>query len=68
MPGCEHKRTEFMMRRDGVDYLRCLDCDQVFEAEDLEQIPADDLEEEEPPRAASPAPHRDRKEAGPTVA
>lgn len=27
-----------MMRRDGVDYLRCLDCDSVFEAEDLEQI------------------------------
>jgi hypothetical protein len=41
MPECEHKRTEFLMRRDGTDYLRCLDCDQVFEAEDLEAI-ADD--------------------------
>ncbi len=50
MPGCEHKRTEFMMRRDGVDYLRCLDCDQVFEEEDLEQIPVYDDEEEELPR------------------
>lgn len=50
MPGCEHKRTEFLMRRDGVDYLRCLDCDQVFEAEDLEQIPLDDDAEEEPRR------------------
>jgi hypothetical protein len=49
MPGCEHKRTEFLMRRDGVDYLRCEDCDQVFEAEDLEQVPAYD-EEEEPRR------------------
>jgi len=48
MPGCEHKRTEFMMRRDGVDYLRCIDCDQVFEAEDLDQIASvyDDVEEE----------------------
>jgi len=36
------------MRRDGVDYLRCLDCDQVFEAEDLEQLPA--YEDEEEPR------------------
>ena len=27
------------MRRDGVDYLRCLGCDQVMEADDLEQLP-----------------------------
>jgi hypothetical protein len=50
MPGCEHKRTEFMMRRDGVDYVRCLDCDQVFESDDLEQAPAYDDYEEEPRR------------------
>ena len=34
---CEHARTEILARRDGVDYLRCLDCDQVFEGEDLVQ-------------------------------
>ena len=46
MPGCEHKRTEFLMRRDAVDYVRCLQCDAVFEAEDLEQLPAfDDVDE-----------------------
>ena len=38
------------MRRDGVDYLRCLDCDQVFEAEDLEQLAVDDEPEEQPRR------------------
>ena len=38
MPGCEHKRTDFLMRRDGVDYLRCLDCDYVFESDDLEPV------------------------------
>ena len=42
---CEHTRTEIMARRDGIDYVRCLDCDQVFEAEDLETVP--DVEEEE---------------------
>ena len=47
MPGCEHTRTEFLMRRDGIDYMRCVECDQVFEAEDLEAIPADDEEMEE---------------------
>ena len=38
------------MRRDGVDYLRCMQCDAVFESEDLEQIPAelDDDSEETP--------------------
>jgi hypothetical protein len=49
MAACEHKRTEFLMRRDGVDYIRCIDCDQVFEAEDLEQISIDYESEEEPP-------------------
>jgi len=42
---CNHSRTEIMARRDGVDYVRCLDCDQVFEAEDLETMPPyDELE------------------------
>jgi hypothetical protein len=36
---CDHDRTEILARRDGVDYVRCLDCDQVFEAEDLETVP-----------------------------
>jgi len=41
------------MRRDGVDYLRCVDCDQVFEAEDLEQVPLYDEEDEARRRKAS---------------
>jgi len=45
MPGCDHTLTEFMMRRDGVEYLRCLDCGHVFESEDLDPPPpADDRE------------------------
>ncbi len=47
MQNCEHLRTEIMARRDGVDYVRCLDCDQVFEAEDLETVPV--YEDDEPP-------------------
>jgi hypothetical protein len=35
MPDCQHTKTEFLMRRDGIDYMRCLACDQVFEADDL---------------------------------
>lgn len=50
MQACQHERTEFLYRRDGIDYLRCLDCDQVFEAEDLETVPVYDEEEEEPPK------------------
>ena len=49
MKPCTHNHTEFMCRRDGVDYIRCLDCDQVFEADDLEvSATIDDEEEEEP--------------------
>jgi Zn ribbon nucleic-acid-binding protein len=43
-PHCDHPRTELIARRDGVDYVECLDCRQIFEAEDLEQ---ENLEEEE---------------------
>jgi len=43
---CKHARTEVVARRDGVDYVRCLDCRQIFEAEDLEPVPA--LDDEEP--------------------
>ena len=31
------------MRRDGIDYMRCIACDQVFEADDL---PLSAVEEE----------------------
>lgn len=44
-PVCEHTRTELIARRDGVDYVRCLDCDQVFESDDLDQTPVSDEEE-----------------------
>lgn len=50
MQGCEHERTEFLYRRDGVDYLRCLDCGQVLEAEDLDSVPVYDDEEEPSPK------------------
>jgi hypothetical protein len=47
MKPCTHMRTEFLWRRDGVDYMRCMDCDQVFEAEDLETVPSFDESDEE---------------------
>ena len=46
MEPCTHNRTEFLCRRDGVDYIRCLDCDQVFEADDLEASASIDEENE----------------------
>ncbi|MEO7650222.1 MAG: hypothetical protein ABIZ80_07120 [Bryobacteraceae bacterium] len=44
-PDCEHTRTIVIARRDGVDYVECLDCRQILEAEDLEPVVADDEEE-----------------------
>lgn len=35
---CTHDRTEIVARRDGIDYVRCRDCGQVYEAEDLEPV------------------------------
>ena len=51
MQPCKHDRTEILARRDGVDYVRCLDCDQVFEAEDLEAVPAAYDEDDQQPAA-----------------
>jgi len=43
---CQHHRTEVIARRDGIDYVQCLDCRQIFEAEDLEPVPVYDDEEQ----------------------
>ncbi len=42
---CAHKSTVILARRDGVDYVECLDCRQVFEAEDLEPVAAEEDED-----------------------
>ena len=44
-PPCKHARTEVLARRDGVEYVCCLDCRRIFDAEDLEPVPALDEEE-----------------------
>src|SRR3974390_719629 len=43
---CDHNRTQVIARRDGVDYVECLDCREIFEAEDLEPVKVEDDEEE----------------------
>jgi Zn ribbon nucleic-acid-binding protein len=42
---CEHTHTKVIVRRDGVDYVECLDCRQIFEAEDLEPVIVEEEEE-----------------------
>lgn len=37
--GCLHQKVQFIYRRDGIDYVHCVDCDLVLEAEDLETVP-----------------------------
>ena len=44
-PACEHSRTEIIARRDGVDYVECLDCRLIIEAEDLEPVVIDEDED-----------------------
>ena len=45
-PHCEHPRTKIIARDGGVDYVECLDCKKVFEAEDLEPPAAAETEGE----------------------
>jgi Zn ribbon nucleic-acid-binding protein len=45
-PACPHTRTVIIARRDGVDYVECLDCRQIFEAEDLEAATTAEKDEE----------------------
>ncbi|HWR50173.1 MAG TPA: hypothetical protein VN428_03645 [Bryobacteraceae bacterium] len=46
-PPCNHERTDFLARRDGVDYVQCALCRQIFEAEDLETVSVDEEEDQE---------------------
>jgi hypothetical protein len=34
-----------LARRDGVEYVECLDCREIFEAEDLEPVSTDEEED-----------------------
>jgi hypothetical protein len=43
---CKCSRIERIASVDGVDYVRCLDCDRIFEAEDLDAVPVSDDEDE----------------------
>jgi len=43
---CTHTRTQVIARREGVDYVRCQDCGQILEADDLEAASAGDDEEQ----------------------
>jgi Zn ribbon nucleic-acid-binding protein len=45
-PACQHNRTVIIARRDGVDYVECLDCRQIFEAEDLDPVTVEKEEDE----------------------
>ena len=42
---CDHLRTEMIARRDGIDYVECLECRQIFEADDLEPVAVDEDDE-----------------------
>ena len=42
---CEHSRTQIIARRNGIDYIECLDCREIFEAEDLEPVNVEEEEE-----------------------
>jgi nitrite reductase/ring-hydroxylating ferredoxin subunit len=44
---CMHERAQLIARREGVDYVRCQDCGQVFEADDLESASGGDDEEQQ---------------------
>ncbi len=46
-PYCEHPRTKIIARDGNVDYVECLDCKKVFEAEDLEPLSVEAEEEAE---------------------
>jgi hypothetical protein len=36
---CQCNRIERIASVEGVEYLRCLDCNRIFEAEDLDPVP-----------------------------
>ena len=45
MQSCQHTKTEIIARRNGVDYVECLECRQIFEAEDLEPVGVEEDED-----------------------
>ena len=50
-PLCQHPRVRIVSRHDGIEFVECLECGEVFDAEEFR-----DMEIESAP--ASDAPHR----------
>jgi hypothetical protein len=42
---CECNRIEKIAAVAGVEYVRCLDCNRIFEAEDLDPVPVQEDED-----------------------
>ncbi len=52
-PACSHTNTQLVARRGGVDYVHCLDCGQIFEADELEATPPADEDDGEQPTSGA---------------
>lgn len=39
---CRHSRTQLIAQDEAATYVECLDCGQIFEADELEEPPAFD--------------------------
>ena len=46
--GCRHRRTRLIAQDDAATYVECLDCGELFEAEELNRPapPAGEFEED----------------------
>lgn len=44
---CKCNRTERIASVAGVNYLRCVDCNRIFEAEDLDPVPVYDDDDQD---------------------
>jgi len=42
---CKHPKVRVVAREEDVEYVECLDCRQIFEAEDLEPVTVEEEEE-----------------------
>ena len=45
MNQCKHPRVQVVSRDEDTEYVECLDCQEIFEAEDLEPVKVDEEEE-----------------------
>ena len=53
-PACKHPKVRVVAREEDVDYVECLECGEVFDADEYQEITQDSAEQDTAEQDSAP--------------